>query len=300
MFKQLVQLWMFGPVELGKALEDLAFTGADGIDLSVTFGENHNNLAALSGGRAVNELRKCSLPVEVVTAVYKVPELDFAHPQMEVRETAVRFTTDCIDLAKLHGAGRVLVSPSYIGSSPRLHTGYSEDWKRAADSLAQAAQYARENNVRLMIEPINRYLVSLVHTVAEARRMIDKINSPALCVVPDVFHMSMEEEGGVIGGIRDSGRLLECLHVAENNRTPVSCSGAFDWPTILRELKDIGFEGPLSHEPIELYYSENRMSTDAEYRANLLGRISESIKYLRQCMSETGNRQNQSGGEIYK
>jgi len=61
-----------------------------------------------------------------------------------------------------------------------------------------------------------------------------------------------------------------------------------NWNAILQTLNEIGFDGPLSHEPMELYYNESRVATDAQYRASFIDEIAQSIRYLRQCMEQIG------------
>jgi sugar phosphate isomerase/epimerase len=283
MFRQIVHLWMFGPVDMGEALEALVSTGADGIDLSVSCQENHHNLAALSGDRAGKQLMGCGLPVEVVTPLYRAPQLDFSHPDKNIRRATVEFTNNCVDLAGLYGAKRVLVSPSHIGTGCRFHNSYEEDWKRAADALSESAGHAEKQGVMLMLEPICRYMVSLVHTIAEGRRMMEEVASPALCLLPDTFHMNIEEEKGAVGGIRAAKGHMGCLHVSDNNRKP-PFFGAMDWKAILRALKETGFDGPLSHEPMELYYSEVNIAADGRHKAVFIEKLARSIQYLRQCM----------------
>jgi len=285
MFKQIVHSWMFGPMDLGRILEDLAAAGADGIDLSASFDESHNNLSVLSGARAGSLLAGSGLPVEVITPLYRSKHLDFSHPDESIRKTTIEFTNGCVDLARLYGAKRVLVSASRIGPAHQIHSSYEEDWKRATDSLSRSAGYAEKQGVKLMLEPINRYMVGLVHTVAEARRMINEIGSPAICIVPDAFHMNIEEENGVLGGIFSAKGDIGCLHLGNNNRRPPS-AGAIDWIAILRALKETGFDGPLSHEPVELYFSENKMASDYKYREKFISGLAESIVYLRRCMKQ--------------
>jgi len=139
-------------------------------------------------------------------------------------------------------------------------------------------------------------MTSLVHTIEEAKRMIEDIASPAVGIVADTFHMNIEEDNGVINGIYSAGRHLGCLHLGDNNRKPPSSSSALDWNAILKALRDIGFEGTLSHEPIELYYSEVKAATDKRYMADLVARIKQSIEYIRQCVVGIGDNDNKRIG----
>lgn len=285
MFRQIVHAWMFGPRDLAEALAGIKRVGADGVDLSVSLHGAYNNLNLLNGGEAETKLGGCGLPVDVITPLYKTPELDFSHPDAGVRRTVVDFTCGCVDLARRWGADRVLVTPSYIGPDRHYHRSYEEDWSQAVESLARAAAYAEERGVQLMLEPITRYMVTLVHTVEEALGMAEEIGSAAVSVLPDAFHMNIEEPDGVIGGIARAQGRIGCFHLGDNNRKPPSY-GSLDWPAILRALTDAGFDGPMSHEPVALYYDEKRVASDPEYQAVFEAQLTKSIDFLHHCMNE--------------
>ncbi len=280
MLEQLVHTWMFGPIPLSGALDALGRVGADGVDLGVSLSAAHNSLEALRTHESQKALARCGLPVRVVTPLYKDPRLDFCHPDAAVRDNCMSFTRGCIDLAIELGAGRVLVSAGYISPKHGMHVSYEEDWGRAVQSLRAMADYAQRKNVTLMLEPINRYMVSLVHTVDEGLRMADEIGSSAVSLVPDAFHMNIEEPDGVLGGVRRAKGRIACFHLGDNNRLPPG-NGCMDWAAILAELRAGGFSGPLSHEPVELYYSEERMRMDGAYRQLFEKRLKESIEMLR-------------------
>ena len=55
------------------------------------------------------------------------------------------------------------------------------------------------------------------------------------------------EEDDPIGAIYEAGSRLVNFHVADNNR--MACGmGSFDWPAIIKALKDVGYDGALSVE----------------------------------------------------
>ena len=212
-FQQLVHLWMFGPISIGEALTSIKRVGADGIDLSVSLQGEHNSLKVLNKTSTRKMLAESGLPVRVVTPLYKTQQLDFSHTNSTVINTVIEFTCGCVDLALETGADRVLVSPSYIGPDHYYHRSYEEDWRNAVVNLRKVAHYAESRGVLLMLEPVNRYMVGLVHTVAEGIQMMQEINSPALCLVPDVFHMNIEECGGTLGGIKEAAGYIGCFHL---------------------------------------------------------------------------------------
>lgn len=75
------------------------------------------------------------------------------------------------------------------------------------------------------------------------------------------------------------------FHVADNDGRP-SSSGALDWRGTLAALLDAGFDGPLSHEPMGLGYSEAAATGDPGYRRRFESQLATSISFLKRVMAE--------------
>lgn len=282
--EQLVHLWMFGRTDLKVAIERLIRVGADGIDLSVSLNGRYNRPETLVSCDSRNLLKNSGLPVRVITPLFKRQDLDYCHPDKNIRNNAVAFTKTCIDLAVLYGAEYILISPSYIGREYRIHSSYEQDWERAVYLLREAAHYAGGKGVKLMLEPINRYMVSLVHTVEEGLRMISDTGYSNIYLVLDTFHMQIEEPDGVLGGIRRAKGKIGCVHLGDNNRKP-PFYGAMNWDLIIKELILTGFNGCLSHEPVELYYNEEKIAKDSENMQRFENQLMDSIRQMKSCIA---------------
>ena len=98
---------------------------------------------------------------------------------------------------------------------PNIGTGRARD----ADELifvegmrALASRAERAGAQASIVEPINRYQNDLCVTIADALRLRDRIGSPAVFVMGDVFHMNIEEAdlgararvGGGVARVRPS------------------------------------------------------------------------------------------------
>lgn len=282
MFEQIMHLWMLGEVDIHQSIRELKYIGVDGIDLSVSLSNRHNSIEVINDYVSNEIFKKADLPVRVLTPIYKEPELDLSSPNRNVFEKAIKFTCECIDLACRLSVDRMLVSPSYIGVDHLLHKSYKDDWDQAVTNLRILANYAEQKNVILMLEPINRYLVSLIHTVDEGLKMIDCISSPNVSLVLDAFHMNIEEED-ITKSIRRANGKIFSFHLGTRNRKP-PLSNYSEWNNILCALLDSDFSGFLSHEPIELYYSENRMITQEKYRTTFLQQLKSSITFIKEIL----------------
>ena len=67
-------------------------------------------------------------------------------------------------------------------------------WARATQSLAQVAEHARAANVRLAVEPLNRFETDLVNTVEQGIRLCADVGADNVGLLLDTFHMNIEEK----------------------------------------------------------------------------------------------------------
>ncbi len=241
-----VNNWIFGDATLEAVIKRAAACGFDGIELvgepAVYRAEKVDALLADS------PLRICS-----ICGMFPGPAEDdlraLCHSDPRERAKAVDYVKACIDLAAGVGARSVLVAPSLVGK-PVFFADKQTDLDYAADSLRTAAAYAVARNIILHIEPINRYEVCLVNSVADAIALARKIDSPNVRVMGDTFHMQLEEWEGIPNAIRRAGQYwFQHLHVADNTRQAPGM-GTLPWREIIRALIDIDYEGAISYEPL--------------------------------------------------
>jgi sugar phosphate isomerase/epimerase len=172
-----------------------------------------------------------------------------SHPDPRERAKAVGYVKACVDLAKGVGARSVLVVPSLVGQ-PQPLVSRNADLDAAVEPLRQAAEYAGSLGILLTIEPINRYEVGLVNSVADALALAKRVNHAACRVMGDTFHMQIEEGDSIPNAIRRAGHYwFQHLHAADNTREAPGL-GTMPWREILRALHDIEYEGGISLEPL--------------------------------------------------
>ncbi len=160
------------------------------------------------------------------------------------RAQSVTYVKDCIRMVGALGGEVISVVPGTVGKVVPDSTPENEwDWCVAA--LKEINAYGRECNVKIGIEPINRFETYFVNRGAQALALAEAV-APDCGVCLDIFHMNLEEDDP-IGAIYEAGSRLVNFHVADNNR--MACGmGSFDWPAIIKALKDVGYDGALSVE----------------------------------------------------
>ena len=77
---------------------------------------------------------------------------------------------------------------------------------------------------------------------------------------------------------------MKCLHVSDSGRT-LPGMGSYKWQEIFNCLAGMGFDGPLSHEPVMLYFDEKKMGTDTHYTAEMEAQFASGIKFLKTFMN---------------
>jgi sugar phosphate isomerase/epimerase len=99
---------------------------------------------------------------------------------------------------------------------------------------------------RVLLEPINRYESGYLNRVVDNLEMIDAVDHPNAGLLPDTFHMSIEE-GDLAAAIRLAGNRIAHVHLGDSNRM-LPGHGHLDWAAIFAALRDVGFDGYVNLE----------------------------------------------------
>jgi D-psicose/D-tagatose/L-ribulose 3-epimerase len=121
-----------------------------------------------------------------------------------------------------------------------------DEWKRSVEALQIAAEYAQQMQIKLALEPVNRYESHFINTVKSGKRLVEEIDNEWVGLLLDTYHMNTEEKD-LASAVRLAGKHLMHVHACENDRG-IPGSGHVDWPGIFRALKDIEYSGRLTIE----------------------------------------------------
>ena len=173
------------------------------------------------------------------------PGRDLLHEDHYVRRGTIAYMKDCVRMIDTLGGSFFCVVPTVVGkvkamASPTL------EWQWAVEGLKEVADYALELNIRLGIEPLNRFETYFINRHDQALRLADEIGRPNVGVTLDAFHINIEEVDPM-GAIRAVGDRLYDFHVADNNRKPAG-QGSYDWREVLSVLKEVNYQGRLTAE----------------------------------------------------
>lgn len=93
----------------------------------------------------------------------------------------------------------------------------------------------------LVIEPVNRYEINYLNTTDEVCALLDKLGTKNLGVMPDVFHMNIEDDEICRSLVRNL-RHIKYVHFADSNRYYPGC-GHLDFSAIVSALRGAGYDG---------------------------------------------------------
>jgi D-psicose/D-tagatose/L-ribulose 3-epimerase len=124
---------------------------------------------------------------------------------------------------------------------------------RLAESLRPLADYAGERGVTLALEPLNRFETSFMNTAEQVMEVVDRVDSPAVGVLLDTFHMNIEEHDPVAAINLCRGHLAH-FHACGCDRGAPG-SDQIPWPRIAAALRDTGYGGAVV---IESFTIENK------------------------------------------
>jgi sugar phosphate isomerase/epimerase len=250
--------------DLCRSIDRSAQLGFHGVELAL------RDASQVDVRRIDNHLRTTGLEIPCISSgqVFAADHLYFTHPDAEVRKTAVERIIGFIRLAAHFRAkvntGRVR---GFIQDGEAIETAT----RRYLDCLNWCADVAEPLGVDLIIEPVNRYEVNFVNTCAEAMAIIQQAKRPCIKLMPDLFHMNIEESS-FRGSLESAQHHIGYMHIADSNRLAPGW-GHIPFEEVFQILSDIGYDGYLTIEILPVPDPGSAALQAAEY---ILPKISRS------------------------
>lgn len=211
--------------------------GYDGIELAL------KNTSEISQKVLENLLQKAGLTVSSISTgqVFAETGFMFTDPDENRRKALKKIFMEFIDMAADYGN---LVNIGRVRGTLDKDRDGSE--LRFIQLASQLCDYAINKNVKLILEPVNRYELNFINNLPEGIELLKKINSPAIKLMPDVFHMNIEDTtiGGELAKYIEN---VQYIHIADSNRLAPGW-GHTDFKDIFDNLKKVAYSGWLSIE----------------------------------------------------
>jgi sugar phosphate isomerase/epimerase len=219
--------------------QKLKTLGYDGVELAI------RDPSLLNWDRLEEEVKISGLDVPAIGTgqAYVEEGLRLCSPSAEVREKSIERLKSHIPLAKRFQAGVII---GLIRGKVEKSEDFGKGYEWMIESLKACCAEAESENVPLWIEPLNRYETNLVNTLEEGWEVIQQLGGAKLGLLPDTFHMNIEERS--IGeSLRKFAPYLKHVHLADSNRWAPGV-GHLGFRGILDILHSINFEGFFSFE----------------------------------------------------
>src|SRR5215218_7136162 len=117
---------------------------------------------------------------------------------------------------------------------------------RLVEALRPVADDAGRHDVRLALEPLNRFETSLVNTVEQAMEVVLGVDSEALGVCLDTFHMNIEEKDPAAAVRSAAGHIGHVQACGTDRGTPGA--DQFGWDRFADALAESSYTGPVCIE----------------------------------------------------
>lgn len=139
---------------------------------------------------------------------------------------------------------KVFSGPFFQGLNSTTDVGPTEEeWKWAVEGLRECAEEAQSCSVLLGAEPLNRFEMHIVNTIAQAYKLCEEVGLPNMGILADTHHANIEELDLVDTYIKHIDRIFD-IHVSENNRG-IPGSGHGIPPHLFKALEKAGYKGNL-------------------------------------------------------
>lgn len=225
--------------ELEKNVFQIARLGYDGVELAV----RDPQMLDLEHLEKILLENKLEVPAIGTGQAFGEEGLCFTHPDENIRQDAVERIECQIELGARFNS--IVILGLIRGRlAEQLSRQLGLQW--LLEATKRCAAYAEERDVKLAIEPINRYETNLVNTVVQALDLIERVGSDHLGLLLDTFHMNIEEPS-IVESIRVASHKIYHVHVADSNRWYPG-GGHLDFLKIVNALDEVNYDGYLSAE----------------------------------------------------
>lgn len=249
---------------LEENLSRIAKLGYHGVELAI----RDPNLVDINNLDTI--LKKSGLKVPAIGTGQAWGEegLSFTDPDHSIRKKAVDRIVSHIPVA--HHFDAVIIIGLIRGTlKPNVTHPQAIQW--LVEALQTCCKKAQEFQVRLALEPINRYETSLVNNVTQGLELIAAVEAENFGLLLDTFHMNIEEPD-IEESILKCGQRLFHFHVADSNRWYPG-AGHLNFQSILSALSAAKYCGFISGEFLPFPNVDEAASKNIEYFTSILPTI---------------------------
>jgi D-psicose/D-tagatose/L-ribulose 3-epimerase len=214
-------------------LAELKDTGFDAVEIPLFGGD------AAHYRKVRQELDKNGLACSTVCIC--TPDANPIDPDPAVRKRGHEHHKWVIEMTAILG-GEKICGPyhSAIGKFSGIGP-TADEMSWGADVLRQSADVAKQHNITLAAEYLNRFECYFLTTARDTKAFVQRVNHPNFRMMYDTFHANIEEKD-IPATIKAVADVVVHVHISENDRgTPGT--GHVHWDETFKALREVGYDG---------------------------------------------------------
>ncbi len=231
-------------------------------------------------GRLINKLAKENdLQVSFCACMTKGRDISNFDPK--IRKDTEDYFKRVIELGQ-QAEIKIFCGPLYAGGMKCHYLSNNqkkEEWNLAVIGVQNMADLAEKADIKLGIEPLNRYRTSVINTVDQALEFIKDVERNNVGIHFDTYQAAIEE-AKPLDALRKCHNKLIHFHASENNRS-MPGNGSLPWKEIFKTLQDINYLGHITTEtfiPNSFDSAWNTNNIDSKKNAE------KGIKFLKEAL----------------
>lgn len=168
-------------------------------------------------------------------------------PSPRDRKKALDHLRAVLDVSKEVGI-ECVAGPLYSPVGHLVGRGRNKDeWKYAVEGLRKVADTAEILDIKVGIEPLNRFETYFLNICEDALALCKEVSSPNVGVHYDTFHANIEEKDPVAALEKVGRKWLFHVHTCENDRG-IPGTGHVPWDATMKALKKMKYDGWITIE----------------------------------------------------
>jgi hexulose-6-phosphate isomerase len=235
---------ILGQMSLDDTLALCAEAGYDAVELTFT-AEGKDLNVGMSDDELAGVASRCAdAGVAVAASIAHYAERgNLMSRDAAQREACCRSLARSVEIAGKIGTDAVLLHPGQL----QVEGTYSQAWDDLVGALRDLAPVAAQHGAAIAVENVwNKFMLS----PREAAQLADEVDSEWVGIYLDTANMMAY--GYPEHWIRDLGSRIKKVHLKDFDRGARQfvdlMDGDTDWPTVMAELRAIGYEDTLIHE----------------------------------------------------
>jgi len=203
-------------------------------------------------------IEKYEMPVRGFTPEHNAYPYNYMIGTEAMRKDAVEYLKAAMDMAKEMEADYTLISAGHAGYGAK----YEDIWERLTKTVRELVDYAEKLDHKLIMETMTPYETNIMRSANEYLKLFEIIDSPCLVGMCDVVAPYTQGES-IMDYFDKLGDKMYHLHlvdgVTDSDTHMVPGEGSIPFPELIKELREIDYQGTATIELVTNYINEPRM-----------------------------------------